>query len=190
MKHSKHTAENLSKLRDVRNLIIDMDGVLYRGNAPTPGLASLFAFMHERNIRFKLATNNSSRTPAEYVAKLAGMHVTVRPDDVLTSGIATADYLAGIAPPGTRVYVIGAESLADTMRQRGFVVSDQNAAFVVVGMDTQVTYDKLRRATLLIRAGARFIGTNPDRTFPSEEGIVPGNGAFWPPLRRPPTSLR
>lgn len=178
MKHSNYTATNLSKLREIHNLIIDMDGVLYRGNAPMPGLADFFAFMRERGIRFMLATNNSSRTPEEYVAKLAGMGVTVNPEDILTSGIATADYLTSIAPPGTRVYVIGAESLAETMREHGFVVSDQGAEFVVVGMDTQVTYDKLRRATLLIRAGARFIGTNPDKTFPSEEGIVPGNGAI------------
>lgn len=168
----------VSKLREVRNLIIDMDGVLYRGNTPMPGLTDFFAFMRERGIRFTLATNNSGRTPAEYVVKLAGMGVTVAPTDILTSGVATAEYLAGIAPPGVRVYVVGAESLAETMREYGFVVSDQNAAFVVVGMDTQVTYDKLRRATLLIRAGARFIGTNPDKTFPSEEGIVPGNGAI------------
>ena len=178
MTHTNHTAEALSKLRDVRNLIIDMDGVLYRGDTPLPGLTDFFDFMREKGIRFTLATNNSSRTPAEYVVKLAGMGVTVNQTDVLTSGVATAEYLASIAPPGTRVYVIGAESLAETMRQRGFVVSDQDAAFVVVGMDTQVTYDKLRRATLLIRAGARFIGTNPDKTFPSEEGIVPGNGAI------------
>lgn len=178
MRHSNYTATNLSKLREIHNLIIDMDGVLYRGNAPMPGLADFFAFMRERGIRFMLATNNSSRTPEEYVAKLAGMGVTVSPEDILTSGIATADYLTSIAPPGTRVYVIGAESLAETMREHGFVVSDQDAEFVVVGMDTQVTYDKLRRATLLIRAGARFIGTNPDKTFPSEEGIVPGNGAI------------
>ena len=178
MTHPNHTAEVLSKLHEIRNLIIDMDGVLYRGNAPMPGLTDFFAFMRQRGIRFMLATNNSSRTPAEYVAKLAGMGVTVSPHDVLTSGVATAEYLAGIASAGTRVYVIGAESLAETMREHGFVVSDQDAAFVVVGMDTQVTYDKLRRATLLIRAGARFIGTNPDKTFPSEEGIVPGNGAI------------
>jgi 4-nitrophenyl phosphatase len=155
-----------------------MDGVLYRGNAPMPGLTDFFAFMREKGIRFTLATNNSSRTPEEYVAKLAGMGVTVSPEDIFTSGIATADYLSSIAPAGTKVYVIGAESLAETMRQYGFEVSDRDAACVVVGMDTQVTYDKLRRATLLIRAGARFIGTNPDKTFPSEEGIVPGNGAI------------
>ncbi|MBC7251956.1 MAG: HAD family hydrolase [Anaerolineae bacterium] len=178
MKHSNYTATDLSKLREIHNLIIDMDGVLYRGNAPMPGLTDFFAFMREKSIRFTLATNNSSRTPEEYVAKLAGMGVTVSPEDILTSGIATADYLSSIAPPGTKVYVIGAESLAETMRKYGFEVSDRDAAFVVVGMDTQVTYDKLRRATLLIRAGARFIGTNPDKTFPSEEGIVPGNGAI------------
>jgi 4-nitrophenyl phosphatase len=168
----------VSNLRKVRNLIIDMDGVLYRGDAPMPGLTDFFDFTRAQGIRFTLATNNSSRTPAEYVVKLAGMGVTIAPTDILTSGIATAEYLASIAPTGTRVYVIGAESLAETMRERGFVVSDQSADFVVVGMDTQVTYDKLRRATLHIRAGARFIGTNPDKTFPSEEGIVPGNGAI------------
>jgi 4-nitrophenyl phosphatase len=178
MTRTNHTVEELSKLHSIRNLIIDMDGVLYRGNTPLPGLTDLFAFMHAQGIRFVLVTNNSSRTPTEYVTKLAGMGITVDQADVLTAGVATAEYLASIAPAGTGVYVIGAESLAETMRQRGFSVSDQNAAFVVVGMDTQVTYDKLRRATLFIRAGARFIGTNPDKTFPSEEGIVPGNGAI------------
>ncbi len=89
-------------LASITHLIIDMDGVLYTGDRPMRGLCEFFAFLRERRIPFILATNNSTRTPEEYVAKLAGMGVTVLPEEILVSGQATARFLARQYPPGTR----------------------------------------------------------------------------------------
>ena len=167
----------VSNLRSIRHLIIDMDGVLWRGDEPLPGLQEFFAFLRRRGIDFVLATNNSSQLPEYYVAKLARFGVEVALDSVLTSSQATAAYLAGLAPPGTRVYPIGGEGVGHALEQRGFVLADEGAAYVVVGWDQKLTWDKLATAALLIHAGAGFVGTNPDTNYPTERGPVPGAGA-------------
>ena len=167
------------KLQAIGHLIIDMDGVLWRGNEPMDGLQEFFAFLRQHRIDFILATNNSSRLPEQYVAKLARFGVEVPSECVLTSAQATAAYLAGLAP-GTRVYAIGDEGVRRALEQHGFVLTDETgegAAYVVVGWDRQLTWGKLATAALLIHAGAGFIGTNPDRSYPTERGPVPGNGA-------------
>ncbi|HEY66864.1 MAG TPA: HAD-IIA family hydrolase [Thermoflexia bacterium] len=166
-----------SKLQAITHLIVDMDGVLWRGNEPLPGLQEFFAFLREHHIDFTLATNNSSRTPEQYVAKLARFGVKIPTGRVLTSALVAAAYLAGVAPPGTRVYAIGEEGVRRALEQRGFVLADEDAAYVLVGWDRHLTWDKLATAALLIHAGAGFIGTNPDGNYPTERGPVPGSGA-------------
>jgi len=168
----------MHSLATVTHLIIDMDGVLYLGDRPMPCLREFFAFLRERHIQFILATNNSTRTPEEYVAKLAGMGVTISPDEILVSGQATARFLAREYPRGTRVHVFGMPSLKKAMTDEGFTLVDEDVQMVVASMDREVTYEKLKRATLLIRGGARFIATNLDPTNPSEEGLIPGTGAM------------
>ena len=165
-------------LSKITHLIIDMDGVLYQGDQPTPRLCEFFAFLRERSIGFILATNNSTRTPQEYVDKLAGMGVTVSPDEILVSGQATARFLAREYPKGTRIHVFGMPSLKQAMTDEGFILADEDVQLVVASMDRAVTYEKLKRATLLIRGGARFIATNLDPTNPSEEGLIPGTGSM------------
>jgi 4-nitrophenyl phosphatase len=165
-------------LRNLRYLIVDMDGVLYRGGEVIPGTGPFLEFLREQGIGFVLATNNATRTPQQFKDKLAGMGVTVGVDEILTSALATAEYLAGIAPPGTRIFVVGQDGLRTALQEAGFVLVEDDAEYVVVGMDFHVCYERLRDATLQIRSGAQFIGTNPDRTFPSELGIVPGAGSL------------
>jgi 4-nitrophenyl phosphatase len=165
-------------LRTLRHLIIDMDGVLYRGNEVISGTGEFVGFLRRQGIGFILATNNSTRTPQQFVGKLARMGVTVHADEVLTSAMATAGYLADIAPPGARVFVVGQDGLRTALREAGFTLVEDTAEYVVAGMDFNICYERLAQATLLIRAGARFVGTNPDRTFPSERGIVPGAGSL------------
>jgi 4-nitrophenyl phosphatase len=166
------------QLRNITHLIIDMDGVLYRGNEPLPGLRPFFAFLRQKPIPFILATNNSTHTPEQYVDKLGRMGVEVSPPEILTSGQATARALAREYPPGTRVHVFGMPSLQEALRTEGFVLADEDVAVVVASMDRAVTYEKLKRATLLIRGGARFFATNQDPTYPSEEGLLPGTGTM------------
>jgi 4-nitrophenyl phosphatase len=171
------TYQPLDALCDIQALVIDMDGVLWRGDNPMPGLSDFFEFLRERPVAFRLATNNASRSPDQYVKKLASMGVVVRPDDILTSAVVTAQHIAAIAP-GTSVYAIG-DGTRQAVLDYGLELSDgEHADFVAVGWDPKLTYKELSEATLLIHAGAKFIGTNPDRTLPTERGLLPGNGAI------------
>lgn len=168
----------MTKLTDITHLIIDMDGVLYRGDEPLPRLQEFFAFLRQQAIPFILATNNSTRTPEAYAEKLAGMGVEVSPSEVLHSGQAAARYLAQEYPRGTRVHVFGMPSLRTALEAEGFVLADEDVELVVASMDRAVTYEKLKRASLLIQSGARFIATNLDPTNPTEEGLAPGTGTM------------
>ncbi len=158
-------------------LVIDMDGVLWRGEIPMPGLADFFGFLRQNRIDFTLATNNAGKTPARYVAKFARFGVSIAPDAVLTSALATADYCRRY-PPGSRMYVIGQDGIRQALREAGFILADDEVRAVVVGIDFELTYAKLKQAALLINQGADFIGANPDTSFPAPEGLVPGNGAI------------
>ncbi|MCB0194054.1 MAG: HAD-IIA family hydrolase [Anaerolineae bacterium] len=165
----------------IQALIADMDGVVWRGDTPLPGLNKLFNFLAAHNIPFTLATNNASKTVAQYQKKFARFGVEVQPENVMTSSIATAMYLKDTIEPGSNVYVVGEDGLTDAVRQAGFNVLDdagQPAAAVAAGIDFTFTYEKLKYATLLIRRGAHFVGSNGDLTFPSEEGLYPGAGSI------------
>lgn len=173
----------MTSLHDIRHLIIDMDGVLWQGNQPLPGLLSFFQFLRNRGIKFVLATNNASQTPEQYLSKLAGMGVTVHPEEILTSAQATAMHLATVAPKGASVYTIGEAGVQQALTEQGFTLTTGSAPYVVVGMDRTLSWEKLAQATLNIRAGATFIGTNPDKTLPTERGLTHGNGAVLAALQ-------
>jgi len=168
---------HLQSLAAIRAVVSDMDGVLWRGDKPMPGLIEFFAFLRKQDIHFVLATNNATSTARQYADKLAGHGVTVSEAEILPSCDVVSDYLVTLAKPGTRVFVVGEAALADSLAARGFVISQDEAEFVVAGLDRQVTYAKVAQATRLIRNGAKFIGTNPDKTWPSETGVTPGAGA-------------
>jgi 4-nitrophenyl phosphatase len=181
---------------NIRALIIDMDGVLWHGPQPLPGLQDFFQTLRDLKIRFILATNNASLTPEQYVNKLEKMGITVSNNDILTSGTATALYLAEQTnPASTRIFVVGEEGARQPLLERGFTltglyeVNNNNsntgvgADIVVCGKDETLTWDKLATATLNIRAGAKFIGTNADTTLPTERGVTHGNGAILAALK-------
>ena len=167
----------MDRLQSIKSLMIDLDGVLYRGNEAIVGAKEFVALLQRERVSFLLLTNNSTRTPGQYVTKLAKMGIAIKESDVLTSAQATALYMERIAPLGARVYAIGEEGLQAALQEK-YTVAEEGASFVVVGLDRGLTYEKLKTATLLIRSGARFIATNPDRTLPTEEGLIPGNGAI------------
>ena len=181
----------MTSFNNIRALIIDMDGVLWHGTQAMPGLIDFFQTLDDLQIRYILATNNASLTPQQYVTKLAGMGVTVAQNQILTSGIATALYLSEqVDPAQTRVFVVGEDGATQPLLERGFTLTglyevnnsdepaQKGADFVVCGKDETLTWAKLATATLNIRAGAKFIGTNADTTLPTEHGITHGNGAI------------
>lgn len=165
----------------IRGVMCDMDGVLWRGNTPLPGLPEFFTWLQTRHLGYVLVTNNSSRTPQMYGDKLAGMGIATTPEHILTSSQGAADYLAATLPPGATIYTIGGPGVPEALRARNFQVRTDDAAgpadCVVVGWDQQLSWRKLATATRLILGGAQFVATNPDRTYPMEDGLVPGNGA-------------
>jgi len=163
-----------------------MDGVLWEGQRPLPGLQAFFAALRQRGLKFVLATNNASQTPEQYLAKLANFGVTVSREEVLTSAQAAALYLRQHNGAGARAFVIGEDGVRQALTEHGFTLTDLyelNADYVVVGMDRALSWDKLATATLNIRAGAKFVGTNPDRTLPTERGLTHGNGAVLAALQ-------
>ncbi len=168
-------------LNNIQALAIDMDGVLWRGDTPLPGLSKFFNFLEKRSIPFVLATNNAGKTPAQYQQKLANFGVALNPENVMTSSLATAAYLKREFNNGGSVYLIGGDGIRQAMRGAGFtVVNDAGRPVeaVVAGIDFNLSYDKLKYAVLLIQRGAQFIGTNGDVTFPAEEGYYPGAGSI------------
>ncbi len=165
--------------RPVKAIISDMDGVLWRGALALPGLGAFFDLLFARQLGFVLATNNSRNTPADYVQKLAKLGVPgLQERHIVTSGTATVSTLQARYPAGSELFVVGGDGLKQLVVRAGFQLVESAAVAVVCGIDFDLTYGKLRTATLLIRAGADFIGTNPDSSFPSPEGLVPGAGSI------------
>jgi 4-nitrophenyl phosphatase len=167
-------------LKPVRAVILDMDGVLWRGNRPLAGLRKLFDTFERRSLPAVIATNNATIEPASVAARLKEEGVLFPPEKVVTSADAAAAHVARSFPAGVRVHVVGEEPLRAALTKAGcqIVSGADHPEAVIVGMDRRLDWEKLMQATLAIRAGAAFIGTNPDRTFPSERGIGPGNGAI------------
>jgi len=178
--------KNQFPFEQVKAVVSDMDGVLWHGPIPTPGLAEFFAFLERQAIPIVLASNNSTASPAQYRQKLAGWDIHLKLENILTCTLAAVDYLRREFSPGARVYVVGEDSLREAIRSAGFTLlatAEKPAAAVVVGGDSTLTYNKLKDASLLIQGGARFIGTNPDILCPTEEGLVPEAGTILAALQ-------
>lgn len=171
------------KLSKCHNLIIDMDGVLWRGETALPGLQEFVDTLRSTKRRIVLATNNSSSTVDQYVNKLKRMGIDMHPEEILTSAQATGNYLYKIAPKQSRVFVIGGDGLTNAIRDHEFTLTEDDPDYVVVGIDKKISWAKLNTAVMNIRAGAKFIGTNPDSTYPTENGIGVGNGAILAAIR-------
>jgi len=171
---------------NIRGLIIDMDGVLWHGDQAQDGLTEFFQTLRQLNITFVLATNNAGSTAEEYVYKLKKMGVEIHLNEILTSGMATALYLSKhYHPEHTRAFVIGGPGARQPLIDKGFTLTglyetgpEHRAHLVICGLDRELSWDKLATATLNIRAGAYFVGTNGDTSLPTEHGITHGNGAI------------
>lgn len=169
---------NGGDLGSIRGLVIDMDGVLWHGDQALPGAHDFFDVLGKKEIKYLLATNNPSRTPEGFAAKAKRLGLRVRREQVITSGIATVEYLGKTYPPGSRIYPICGRALKDLIKGAGFILSEKDPVAVVVSMDPDISYEIIKQGTLLIWGGAEFIATNPDPYYPSEEGFLPGSGTL------------
>ena len=163
-------------------VLFDIDGVVRLGPDPIEGAGDAVAAIAARGIGVGYVTNNSSATPQDMAAKLREVGVPATAEQIMTSALA----VAALLEPGSRCLIIGMDGLAQALRARGCVLVDDpaQAQAVVVGFDRSLQWDDLRRATLALHAGARFLATNDDPTFPSPEGLWPGNGAIVAALER------
>lgn len=159
-----------------RGVVIDLDGVCYLGGTPVDGSADAVAALRDAGIGIVFATNNATRTPEQSTEKLRSLGFDADPDEVVTSAVAAADLI----DPGTRCLVIGMEGLREALRARGCTLVDDpaEAEAVVTGLDRDLTYDTLVRGTRAILAGARFVASNADGSFPADDGISPGAGTI------------
>lgn len=168
----------------VRTLLIDGDGVLYRGSEPVGDLARFFARLDALGIGWALLTNNATRMADTYVDKLAAFGVPLPRERIFTSAVATADALAEMLPAGSGVYVVAPPAVTQTLREAGFDAHDGDdmpeapITAVVAGLDRTLTFQRLANAQHLIHHGARFIATNPDRTIPTPGGVGIGAGTI------------
>ena len=166
-------------------VVLDMDGVLWNGDETLPGFSELFEALERLELPFILATNNATKTVAQYVEKLARFGVQVSSEQILTSPGAAVDHLKERFAAATNVYVVGEAALHETVSAAGFSVigpdevrGGQTAPVVVGGLTTtNLSYELLARASLLVRQGAAFVATNYDLTYPAEVGQLPGAGA-------------
>ena len=165
-----------------QGLILDMDGVLWTDSAPIGNLPGIFSRIKELGLTVAMATNNSTRTVDQYVERLHAFGVSVEPWQVVTSSLAVADMMKRQLPAGAPIFAIGEQGLRDVLKAASFellsVEQADRAEAVVFGVDREINFDKMREATLLVRAGKPFFATNPDRTFPTPRGQIPGAGAW------------
>lgn len=161
-----------------KGYLIDLDGTIYRGKERIPAGEAFVEELQKRAIPYLFVTNNTTRSPETVQAALSqsyGIETSV--ESIYTATLATIDYM-NEKNLGKTVYIIGEAGLKDAIYQAGYVEDKENPAYVVVGLDWQVDYEKFALATLAIQKGAHFIGTNPDLNIPTERGLLPGAGTL------------
>ncbi|WP_203269198.1 TIGR01457 family HAD-type hydrolase [Streptococcus uberis] len=161
-----------------KGYLIDLDGTIYKGRERIPAGERFIQRLQEQEIPYLLVTNNTTRTPKMVQDMLAQQFNIQTPlETIYTATMATVDYMKDMNR-GQTVYVIGETGLKSAILEAGYIEDKENPAYVVVGLDSQVTYDMLATATLAIAKGALFIGTNPDLNIPTEKGLMPGAGSL------------
>jgi glycerol 3-phosphatase-2 len=169
------------RIRRVRLVIVccDLDGVIWRGDTAIPGSAAGVAQLQQSGFRVVFLTNNSSGTVEDYVSKLRGAGVEADPADVGSSAQAAAVLLSESLAPGARVLACAGAGVVQALTACGFEVVDRAPAdAVVVGWHREFDFERLTRASDAVRAGARFVATNVDPTYPVAGGLMPGAGAL------------
>jgi NagD protein len=160
-----------------KNYLIDMDGVLVKGKILIPGADEFIDRLKATNTKFLILTNNPIYTPRDLEHRLKMTGLNVPAENIFTSAMATARFLQSQRPNGT-AFVIGESGLTQALHEVGYVQTDMDPDYVVLGEVNTYNFEQITRAIRLINDGALFIATNPDATGPLESGIVPATGAM------------
>lgn len=166
-----------NKLAAAKCFLFDMDGTLYLGSHLLPGALEFTRYLEQVDIPYYLLTNNSSRSRADYVEKLARLGLPVPIERILTSGEATAIYLHR-KRPAAKLFLVGTRSLEAEFLEYGFKLVETEPDFAVLGFDTTLTYEKIRKLCDFVRRGVPYIATHPDVNCPTEDGVMPDIGAM------------
>jgi NagD protein len=160
----------------IETWLTDMDGVLVHEEHAIPGAAEFVGALKASGRHFLVLTNNSIFTPRDLRARLLGSGIDVPEDAIWTSALATAQFLADQRPEGT-AFVVGEAGLTTAMHDIGYVMTDRDPDYVVLGETRTYSFEAITRAIRLIESGARFIATNPDVSGPSQQGTLPATGS-------------
>jgi NagD protein len=166
-----------------KSFIMDMDGVIYFGKKLIDGAKEFIEFLDTHGNNYLFLTNNSSQTPRELSTKLKGFGIEVPSEKIFTAAIATAAFLNRQIKNGS-AYVIGDPGLYEALHSVGYHITEFNPNYVVVGETRSYSFEMIEKACKFISEGARFIGTHPDLTGPTDFGIVPAVGALTAPIER------
>lgn len=160
----------------MRHLIVDLDGVIFRGRSPIRGASGFFRTARQLGLPLIVLTNQSAPTRREYLRRFERIGVDLRPSQIICGAEMAAMKVGEIARPGARVLAVGESGLREALRRNGFRLVASQAEVVVVGLDRRFSYSKLAVAAREVRRGALFVGTTPDAIIPSAGAPVPGGG--------------
>lgn len=164
-------------MKAYKGYLIDLDGTMYRGTEPIEEAVTFVKKLQERNLPYLFVTNNSSKTPDQVAEHLTQFDVPVTKEQVFTTSMATAAFISQEKKDAS-VYVIGGEGIRQALTEKGMELVTESPDYVVVGLDRDITYEKLALGCLAVRGGAKFISTNGDIAIPTERGLLPGNGSL------------
>lgn len=157
--------------------LLDMDGVIYRGDEPVPGGARFVQRLRDQGIPFLFLTNNSASSPRDYVVKLETMGISLGEEHFYTCGMATMEFLQQQKPQGT-AFVIGEGGLVSALHQAGYGITSKQPDYVIVGEGRTLNFEMAEKAMMMILNGAQLIATNMDVSCPTAGGSRPGCGAI------------
>lgn len=164
-------------MNSYKGYLIDLDGTVFKGTSVIPSAKQFIQKLISRNLPYVFITNNSALTAELLVDRLAEMGIAATKDHILTSSIATAKYIKQTST-NPKCFMIGEAGLQHSLEEEAIDITNEDVTHVVMGIDREITYEKLASAAEFVRKGASFISTNKDLSIPSHDGIKPGNGAF------------
>ena len=161
----------------MRAFLLDIDGTTLLGSEALPGAIEFITELRARGTPFLWLTNNTSLSRAGWLSRLAEAGLEPTAEEIYTAGDATIDHLRALDPV-PRLFLVGTTGLRRSFEEAGLVLTDEDPQAVVLGYDTELTYEKIRRAALFLQAGLPLYATHPDRTCPTPEGPIPDIGSF------------
>ena len=160
-----------------KNYMMDMDGVLVTGSNIVPGADRFIQRLKARGAKFLVLTNNPRYTPGDLSHRLQWIGLEIPAESIFTSAMATARFLHSQKPDGT-AYVIGESGLTEAIHEAGYVITDHDPDYVVLGETNSIDFEQITKAIRMVNSGSHFVATNPDPSGPGEGGLVPACGAI------------